>query len=106
MLYWPPDFLTPPFEDAVLEALKAIYGDKESGRAYFLFSTDILVKLDFKQVDYHGCLWRRADHRGEIWAITIVDDSMVSFEILETYQEFRRDLTKLGFIHDEGDATK
>jgi hypothetical protein len=31
---------------------------------------------------------------------------MVSFEILETYQEFRRDLTKLGFIHDEGDATK
>lgn len=107
MLYRPPkNLIQPPFPGAVLEALKALYGDPESGRAFYLWWIGILGKLGFKPVDMNSCWYVRDDERGFCMVCSIVDDSLMAFEKMSTFEEFQKDLVTLGVAADVAAPSK
>lgn len=107
MLYYPPKGLfEPPWEGAVLEARRALYGDPESGRTFYLWWIDVLRKLGFRPVDFNKCWWYREDERGLIMVASIVDDSLIAFEHVSTFDEFQNDLKKEQVLADVDEVSK
>jgi len=107
MLFHPPDFLVPPEPGMVLIANKSVYGSRDSGRSFYLWWAKIMKQLCFAPVDRNQCLWRRHDDiRGEIMVACIVDDSSVGYDMESTYEEFKRDLTRLGVSFDSAPISK
>mmetsp|Transcript_23401 Transcript_23401/g.58728 ORF Transcript_23401/g.58728 Transcript_23401/m.58728 type:complete len:464 (+) Transcript_23401:842-2233(+) len=80
MMYKPPHGIVPSDPDKpLLHALRAIYGDVESGRAYYLFWVYILeVYLNYQRVYKFGCLMMKMTDQGLILISTIVVDSAIS----------------------------
>lgn len=86
----------------VLKLKKAVYGLKQSARAWYTRVEDCLLKLEFKRSNYEPCLFIKNDHDVKIYIALFVDDFFVFYNCQNTYEELINELVAKFKIKDLG----
>ena len=99
----PPEHVVPGREDWVYVLDKAMYGLKQSPRAFSKHLAKCYKTLGFKQSDADECLWvLRKEHGVVIYALYHVDDIIMMSNNNESRDEIFRALRMSLDIRDEG----
>lgn len=86
----------------VLRLKRAIYGLKQSARAWYIRVEDCLLKLGYKKSDYEPCLFIKCDKNTKVYIALFVDDFFVFYNCQNTYKELINKLIEKFKIKDLG----
>lgn len=86
----------------VLKLKKAIYGLKQSARAWYTQVEDCLLKLNFKRSNFEPCLFIKNEHNVKIYIALFVDDFFVFYNCQNVYEELINELVAKFKIKDLG----
>lgn len=86
----------------VLKLKKAIYGLKQSARAWYTRVEHCLLKLKFKRSNYEPCLFIKNEKNVKIYIALFVDDFFVYYNCQNTYEELTNELVANFRIKDLG----
>lgn len=99
----PEGFVVKGNENKVCKLKKAIYGLKQSSRAWYQKVEEVLIGLDFKKSDYEPCLFMKRN-RGMITIIALYVDDFIIFSNDENETDFLKDKLNSNFkIKDLGE---
>ena len=88
-------------DDYVLKLHRNVYGQKQAGRVWFKYLSEILInKVGFKQSETDECVF----YRGSVMYVLYTDDSILASPNLEEVEQAIKDIKAAGLdITDEGD---
>lgn len=89
-------------ENKVLRLKKAIYGLKQSARAWYIKVESSLLKLGFKKSQYEPCLFMKCNNNVKVYVAIFVDDFFVFYNCENTYKGLRSVLESDFKIKDLG----
>lgn len=98
----PEGFVQPDQENKVCLLKKAIYGLKQSSRAWNITAKDILLKLGYKESKYEPCLFYKTSEKGIVLIALYVDDFFFFYDDLQMVNETKSELAKNFTIKDLG----
>lgn len=76
-------------DNKVLRLKKAIYGLKQSARAWYIKVESSLLKLGFKKSKYEPCLFMKCHDNVKVYVAIFVDDFFVFYNCENTYKSLR-----------------
>lgn len=86
----------------VLRLKKAIYGLKQSARAWYSRVEECLLKLKFRRSSYEPCLFIKSNNNVMIYIALFVDDFFVFYNCKNSYLELTNELVAKFRIKDLG----
>ncbi|KAJ8737027.1 hypothetical protein PYW07_000298 [Mythimna separata] len=86
----------------VLKLKKAVYGLKQSARAWHIRVEDCLLKLGYKKSDNEPCLFIKSDKNTKVYIGLFVDDFFVFYNCQSTYEQLMKELVEKFRIKDLG----
>lgn len=89
-------------ENKVLRLKKAIYGLKQSARAWYIKVESSLLKLGFKKSKYEPCLFMKCQDNVKVYVAIFVDDFFVFYNCENTYKHLKGVLESDFKIKDMG----
>jgi len=81
---------------------KALYGLKESPRAWYECSNDLLIKLKFKRSNYDYCMYYFNNGTEQIYILIFVDDLLICGRNKHLIQEIKNKLAQKFSMKDMG----
>ncbi|CAH2104034.1 unnamed protein product [Euphydryas editha] len=73
----------------VLKLKRAIYGLKQSARAWYVRVEESLLKLGYNKSKYEPCLFMKCHNNVKVYVALFVDDFFVFYNCKTTYQELK-----------------
>lgn len=89
-------------ENKVLRLKRAIYGLKQSARAWYIKVESSLLKIGFKKSKYEPCLFMKCHNNVKVYVAVFVDDFFVFYNCDNTYKGLRSVLESDFKIKDLG----
>ncbi|CAH2103986.1 unnamed protein product [Euphydryas editha] len=89
-------------KNKVLRLKRAIYGLKQSARAWYIRVEDCLLKLGYKKSDYEPCLFVKSDKNTKVYVALFVDDFFVFYNCKNAYKVLINKLVEKFRIKDLG----
>lgn len=90
------------YDNKVLKLKKAIYGLKQSARAWYSRAEDCLLQLGYRKSKYEPCLFIKCDNDVKMFVALYVDDFFVFYNCKNSYLQLKTELTNKFNIKDLG----
>lgn len=93
-------------ENKVLKLKRAIYGLKQSARAWYQRVEELLLELGYTKSQYEPCLFMKCDGNIKVYIALFVDDFFVFYNSKETCENLKSELKAKFNIKDLGQIKK
>lgn len=89
-------------KNKVLKLKRAIYGLKQSARAWYTRVEECLLKLEYQKSKYEPCLFIKCNNNVKVYIALFVDDFFIFYNCQNTYEHLKRELVMKFKIKDLG----
>lgn len=89
-------------DNKVLKLKRAIYGLKQSARAWYTRVEECLLNLGYEKLKYEPCLFMKCHNNVKIYVALFVDDFFIFYNCKSSYEQLKTELVNKFKIKDLG----